>query len=105
MVGSSAATRAATDLVRPGGILASVGVHTEPHFSFSPTEAYDKNVTYSIGRCPARSVLEELIPVVREGRFDVASIITHRLPLDGGPDGYAMFDAKTDGCVKIVLEP
>ncbi len=104
-VGSPAAARSAFDLVRPGGTVASVGVHTAPNFPFSPVEAYDKNVTFRIGRCPARAVLDELIPIVQEGRFDPASIITHRVPLAMGPDAYELFDGRRDGCVKIVLEP
>ena len=47
----------------------------------------------------------ELIPFVREQRFDPTSIITHRLPLAEGPNGYTMFDRKQDGCIKIILEP
>ena len=54
VVGSPEATRLAFDLVRAGGIVSAVGVHTEAQFAFSPVEAYDKNLTYRAGRCPAR---------------------------------------------------
>jgi len=104
-VGSSAASRLAVDLVRPGGTVSAVGVHTEPRFAFSPVEAYDKNLTFRIGRCPARSVLEELIPLVRSGRFDLTSIISHDLSLERAVEAYEMFDEKTDGCTKVVLRP
>ena len=42
------------DLVRAGGTVSAVGVHYEERFAFSPANAYDKNLTYRIGRCPAR---------------------------------------------------
>jgi threonine dehydrogenase-like Zn-dependent dehydrogenase len=32
-------------------------------------------------------------------------LTTHRLPLDQAPAAYEMFQEKTDGCVKVVLEP
>jgi 2-desacetyl-2-hydroxyethyl bacteriochlorophyllide A dehydrogenase len=104
-VGSPEATRLGVDLLRAGGTLSVVGVHHEERLSFSPVVAYDKNLTYRIGRCPARSVMEELIPVVRRKRFDLASIISHRLPLDRGVEAYEMFANKTHGCTKVVLRP
>jgi threonine dehydrogenase-like Zn-dependent dehydrogenase len=105
VVGSPSATRLAVDLVRPGGVVASVGVHTEEHFAFSPVEAYDKNLTYRSGRCPARHYMERLLPLVRQGRYPLSSVISHRLALEDGPRGYALFDAKQDGCTKVVLKP
>jgi threonine dehydrogenase-like Zn-dependent dehydrogenase len=104
-VGSPAATRLAVDLVRPGGVVASVGVHTEERFAFSPVEAYDKNLTYRGGRCPARHYMEKLLPLVRQGRYPLSSVISHRFALEGGPEGYSLFDAKRDGCTKVVLRP
>jgi len=53
--GTEAAGRLAYDLVRPGGTIAVVGMHHADRFSFSPGEAYDKNLTYRVGRCPART--------------------------------------------------
>ncbi len=105
VVDSPAATRTAADLVRPGGILASVGVHTEKHLAFSPVEAYDKNLTYRTGRCPARRVLGELLPLLVGGQVEVPPVISHRLPLEEGPAAYVLFDEKRDGCTKVVLEP
>lgn len=104
-VGSDPALRLAYDIVGPGGTIAAVGVHTSPGFAFTPAELYDKNVTFATGRCPARSVLERLIPTVRSQRFTPASIITHRLGLDAGAAAYELFDERRDGCVKVVLEP
>jgi threonine dehydrogenase-like Zn-dependent dehydrogenase len=103
-VGSPAAGKLAVELVRPGGTVSIVGVHNEAHFPLSPNDAYDLNLTLRIGRCPARAMLEELIPVVRAGRHDVASIVTHRRTLDDGPEAYVQFDRKQDGCIKVVLE-
>jgi threonine dehydrogenase-like Zn-dependent dehydrogenase len=104
-VGSAAAGRLAVDLVRTGGTLAIVGVHTEDELPFSPSEAYDKNLTFRTGRCPARAILEELIPLVQEKKYDMAAAISHERPLDEGAAGYRIFDRKEDGCIKVALRP
>ncbi len=103
LVGSPAASRAAFDLVRAGGVVAIAGVHHESHFAFSPVEAYDKNLTLRTGRCPARSLMDELLPVVRR-RPELAAIVTHRRGLADGAAAYRMFDEKTDGCIKVAFE-
>ena len=104
-VGNAGAARLAFDLVRPGGIVSTVGVHHDAGFPFSPAEAYDRNLTWRIGRCPARSLMEELLPLVRRRRRELASLITHRLPLAEGPKAYDMFDHRRDGCLKVAFEP
>lgn len=105
VVGSQSAGRLAFELVRPGGIISTVGVHTEKYVAFSPVEAYNKNITYKIGRCPARYYMEKLLPIVQSNKYDLAAIISHRMPLAQGVRGYAIFDKKLDNCIKVVLEP
>lgn len=105
VVGSPQATRTAYELVRPGGVIAIAGVHTETHFAISPVQAYDKNLTIKTGRCPARYYMEKLRPMVQAKKYDIASIVTHRLPLSEGAQAYSMFDQKQNGCVKVVLQP
>lgn len=104
-VGTPQASRLAFDLVRPGGTLAAVGVHTEPHLAFAPGEAYDKNLTYRAGRCPARAYMDRLLPLLRSGKYAFGALISHRLPLEEGPRGYDLFDRRVEGCTKVVLVP
>ena len=104
VVGSAEASRLAFDLVRPGGTVAIAGVHHEDRFAFSPVEAYDKNLSLRIGRCPARSCMEELLPLIRR-RPDLAAIVTHRRPLADGAAAYDLFDRKAEGCIKVAFEP
>jgi threonine dehydrogenase-like Zn-dependent dehydrogenase len=103
VVGSTAAARLAIDLVRPGGILATAGFHTEPHFAFSPGEAYDKNLTYRTGRCPARRFMKEALEILSREEARFSEFITHRLPLDEGPEAYRIFDKKLESCIKVAL--
>lgn len=102
-VGSYQAVRTAIDLVRPGGVVASVGVCNDDHLAFSPVEAYNKNLTYKIGRCPARYMMEQLIPLVQEKKYNIASIFTHRMKLEEGAAGYTVFSGRQDHCLKVLL--
>lgn len=103
-VGTPDAKRLAVDLLRPGGVLSAVGVHTDPDFGFTPVDAYDLNLTLCIGRCPARYWMERLVPLVQERKYDLASVFSHRLPLEQGARGYEIFDQKLEGCIKVLLE-
>ena len=47
------------------GVISSVGVHTEREWGFTPVQGYDKNVTYSNGRCPARALMDQLLEFVQ----------------------------------------
>lgn len=105
VVGNPDALRLAIEILRPGGIISSVGVHTANNFSFSPAEAYDKNLTYKIGRCPARYYAEKLIREEVIQRYNAEKIITHRFALAKGPYAYTIFANKRDNCIKPVLVP
>ena len=104
-VGSAATLKIAFDLLRPGGILSAVGVCTDSHLPFSPTQAYDKNITYKVGRCPARYLMPKLTPILQEKLYEFTSIITHRIDLKNGADGYRIFSNKEDNCLKVVMKP
>jgi threonine dehydrogenase-like Zn-dependent dehydrogenase len=104
-VGSSTTLKLGYELVRPGGILSAVGVCNDEHLPFSPVQAYDKNLTYKVGRCPARFMMEKLIPVVQQKKYDLTSIISHRMKLSEGVYGYDIFANKKDNCLKVVLTP
>lgn len=104
-VGSAEATRLAFQLVRPGGTIAAVGVHHEAEFPFSPGQAYDKNLTYRIGRAPARHYMDNLLPLAERRSEELAWLFTHRVGLEAGPDAYPMFAERRDGCIKVGLEP
>jgi threonine dehydrogenase-like Zn-dependent dehydrogenase len=105
VVGNADALRLSIELLRPGGTISSVGVHTAKNFSFSPVEAYDKNLVYKIGRCPAHYYANKLIRDEVIQRYPAESIITHRFSLEDGAVAYNIFDKKIDNCIKAVLRP
>ncbi len=103
-VGQEKSNRLAFDLLRPGGIFSAVGVCTHEHTVFTPVEAYNKNLTYKIGRCPARFYLEKLLQAAQDDAALLCSVFTHRYALRDGVKAYDIFANKLDGCVKVILE-
>lgn len=104
-VGNLSAGRLAMSLVRSGGTIMAAGVHTEPDFPFTPTEAYDRNLTFKTGRCSARHYLGRSLDLARTGDFPLDRIFSHRLPLEEGAEAYRIFAGKLDGCTKVLLVP
>lgn len=105
VVGSPGASELAYRLVRIGGTIAAPGVHNEPHFAFSPGQVYDKNLTYRAGRAPARAHMERVLARLVGGELDLAALFSHRMTLDEGARGYALFDQKLEHCTKVLLVP
>jgi threonine dehydrogenase-like Zn-dependent dehydrogenase len=104
-VGNESAQQLAFDLVRPGGIISTIGVHTTNHFTFKPADVYNKNITYSSGRCPARSLMPEILPMIAQHKKILPFIFTHKMKLSDGVKAYNIFDKREDNCIKIILVP
>lgn len=106
--GPAAAQRLAARLVRPGGVVSIIAVQTAPAFGIDPVTAYDRNLTITAGRAPVRSLLDELLPMVADGRLvpPVGEVLTHvGLPLAAGPATYRRFADREDGLVKAAFDP
>ncbi|CAG8825812.1 31174_t:CDS:2, partial [Racocetra persica] len=80
-VGNSSALDLSFKLLRPAGVLSSIGLNTSNLFPFSPTNGYDKNLKYISGRCPVRRVLTKTIPFALSKKFNFEKIITHEMKL------------------------
>jgi len=102
-VGGSDAIRLAVTLVEPGGYLSVAGVHTAPQMEVTPTEAYDKNLTLAMGRCPVRSLLPELLDRVVQRGLPIRELLSHRFPIDAAADAYRMFGARDGGIIKAAF--
>ena len=101
-VGLPAAQRLAWEVLRPGGVMAVIGCHSEA-FAFSPADAYDKNLTYRTGRCPARRYMDQLTERVARELPHITHVITHRFAPSDCVRAYDVFAHQRDGCVKAVL--
>jgi threonine dehydrogenase-like Zn-dependent dehydrogenase len=103
--GSAAALDLAQLLVRPGGVVAIAGYHTDAVYPLPIHAAYHKNLTLRIGRCSAREVMERLLPRVLAERPPLTAIVSHVLPLADGPRGYELFRRRQESAIKVLLKP
>lgn len=101
-VGAPATFELATELVRPGGRVANVGVHGTPVTLHLET-LWTRDVTITTGLVDAYST-PTLGRLLETRQIDAAHFITHRYPLDRIVDAYADFDnAATTGALKVLL--
>ncbi|MDO8614001.1 MAG: alcohol dehydrogenase family protein [Dehalococcoidia bacterium] len=102
-VGNEAALESALRLVRPAGTVCVVGVFIEDRVGLPLGDLWIKNVTLKGGLCNVQGHWEEVLSLVRHGRVDPTVIISHTLPLDEAPKGYALFNARE--ATKVILKP
>jgi len=49
--------------------------------------------------------MKPLLDRVQRGEIDPSFVISHRVPIDMGPQMYKTFRDKQDHCTKVVLDP
>jgi alcohol dehydrogenase len=102
-VGVPATFELCTELVRPGGHVANVGVHGAPATLHLET-LWIRGLTVTMSLVDT-STTARLLKLVAEGRLDPLPFATHRFPLDETMAGYDTFAAAADtDALKIVLE-
>jgi threonine dehydrogenase-like Zn-dependent dehydrogenase len=97
------ALRQAIQACRKGGIVSVPGVYGGFLDKVPVGAAFAKGLTLRMGQTHVHRYMRPLLERIERGEIDPAFIITHRLPLEEAPHGYAMFRAKSDGCIKVVL--
>lgn len=90
---------------RPGGIVSIPGVYGGLLDKVPMGAAMQKGLTFRMGQTHVNRYIEDLLRRVEEGQIDPSFVITHRLPLEDGPEAYKTFRDKQDGCIKVVLTP
>ncbi len=65
----------------------------------------NKNVTLTMGHCPHRKYIPELMSMVSTGMVDPTQILTQHATLTSALDAYKAFDEREDGWVKVELVP
>jgi threonine dehydrogenase-like Zn-dependent dehydrogenase len=102
-----AALVASIKSVRRGGTVSVSGVYGGEIDPLPMMEMFDRGITMKMGQCHVRRWTDDIRKVLEKDGdvLGVESLATHRLPLDEAPGAYEMFQAKKDGCVKVVLKP
>ena len=72
---------------------------------FPMGQIMNKGLTIRTGQTHVRKWTDDLLRRIEEGQIDPSFVITHQRPLEEGPELYATFREKKDGCIKVVLKP
>jgi glutathione-independent formaldehyde dehydrogenase len=104
-------------IIAPKGRLSVIGVFldSDPHARSSEAKRgeyvipwgvlFKKGVMIGMGRDDDENYNDHLRDMIVAGRMKPGTIVTQRLPLRDAADAFAKFDARSDGYIKVVLEP
>lgn len=102
-VGHDATISLSLKLAGRRGTVSVIGVAQERRFDFPISRAFGQGLTFRIGTCSVPETWPELIPMLQAGRLHPERYISHVLPLSEGERAYALFDARAEGALKMVL--
>lgn len=91
VVGLSPALRMGFDMLRPWGVMSSIGVHNG-EIPWTAKEAYGKNLRIQQGRCPVRSIFPEALEKLRQKHKLLDFMSDKIMPLSEAVEGYEIFD-------------
>ena len=103
--GSPVALNWAIDAVRKGGVVSVMGAYGPIFNAVKFGDAFNKGLTLRMNQAPVRRQWPRLFEHVRNGYLKPNEIVTHRIPLEHIAEGYHMFSAKLDGCIKALVLP
>jgi alcohol dehydrogenase len=92
-----------TEIVRPGGTVANIGVHGAPA-TLHLEKLWIKDVTMVTGLVDTFTT-PTLLKLIAEGRLDATPFATHRFKLSDAMEAYDVFGAAAEtNALKVVLE-
>jgi glutathione-independent formaldehyde dehydrogenase len=104
-------------ILAPNGRLSIIGVFldTDPlapdadartgNYTIPWGTLFRKGIIVGLGRDHDKRYNDHLRDCIVSGRIRPSQIVTHRLPLRDASDAFAKFDARSDGYIKVILEP
>ncbi len=99
------ALRDAIMCCRKGGTVSIPGVYIGFPDKLPMGAAMNKGLTFKMGQTHVQKYLKPLLEKIQTGKIDPSFVITHKVPLEKGPEMYKTFRDKKDKCVKVVLKP
>ena len=98
--GSPVALNWAIDSVRKGGRVSVLGAYGPLPTALRYGDALNKGVTIRGNQAPVKRQWPRLLEHIRAGHVRPSELITHRIPLEHIAEGYHVFSAKLDDCIK-----
>jgi threonine dehydrogenase-like Zn-dependent dehydrogenase len=101
--GSPVALNWAIDGVRKGGTISVMGAYGPLFSAVKFGDAMNKGLTIRTNQAPAKRQWPRLFEHIAAGHLTPRDIISHRIPLEHIAEGYHLFSAKLDDCLKTVI--
>ena len=90
---------------RPAGALSIPGVYGGLIDKVPFGMVMNKGLTIRTGQTHVNRWTDDLLQLIEDGQIDPSFVVTHKVPLERGPEMYRTFREKEDGCIKVVLQP
>jgi 2-desacetyl-2-hydroxyethyl bacteriochlorophyllide A dehydrogenase len=103
-VGALDAYSTSLDIVRRGGRVVVVGMYTSETVELQLGVSWIRGIQLLFaGETPVHTWWERSMDAVATGALDPIPLVSHRLPIEEAPAGYAAFDRRD--ATKVVLDP
>lgn len=106
-LGTQATLESCLRVLRPGGVLSSLGVYSGK--LTLPPDAFAAGLgdhTLVTTLCPGgKERMRRLMSVLESGRADLRPFVTHRFTLDQIEEAYELYANQRDGVLKVALTP
>jgi alcohol dehydrogenase len=103
--GSPIALNWAIDGVRKGGTVSVMGAYGPIFSAVKFGDALNKGLTLRMNQAHVKRQWPRLFEHIRNGYLKPSDIVTHRIPLEHIAEGYHIFSAKLDNCIKPLIIP
>ena len=101
--GTKDSVRQAIGMVRKGGRVAFTGIPKEPSLVDFQKIVLEEIDLYGVRA--NRNTMEEVIPLMADGRVAAGKLITHHFKLADFADALRTFNERVDGALKVIVEP
>jgi threonine dehydrogenase-like Zn-dependent dehydrogenase len=98
------ALRQAILACRSGGTISVAGVYGGFIDKFPMGAIVNRSLTIRSGQTHVQRYMRPLLERIKNGEIDPSFVVSHRLRLEDAPEGYSLFNAKEDECLKVVLK-
>lgn len=105
-VGYPESLQMSLDLVRPGGVIAAVGVFCDSSFNLNLADVFLRNISLHMnGFANAAPYMHEAIRLLERGVVRPEEYLTHSFALDDIDQAFATFHHKVDNAMKVLIRP
>jgi alcohol dehydrogenase len=105
-VGTPESLQMSLDLVRPGGVIAAVGVFCDSSFNLNLADVFLRNISLHMnGFANAAPYMRDAILLLERGVVSPDEYFSHRFALDDIDRAFATFHHKADNAMKVLIRP